>query len=142
MHQADSLDLPVTQREFNHHIDRLDTRMEVLIGASEDRLTGKMAEMEARMIRRMDAGFEQFALIIARSYNELCQRMDERFAQMDQRFAQMDKRFDQVDARMGRLEGRMDGIEGRMDGIEGRMYHLEGQIDGLDQRMESLESRP
>jgi division protein CdvB (Snf7/Vps24/ESCRT-III family) len=75
----------------------------MVVGASEDRLIGRiaggMAEMESRLIRRMDTGFEEQARAMTHMESRLDARMD-----------RMDVAIQEIRVNLARLATAIDGI--------------------------------
>jgi hypothetical protein len=58
----------VTKKEFDKEVTRLDHRIEIVAGQTEERLIGRMAEMEARIMREMGRLHEELMTVMAKAF--------------------------------------------------------------------------
>lgn len=81
----------------------------------------------------MDKKFDDFAMIMKGSFDQVYQKfyeVDKRFDQIDKRFGDVDKRFDRLEYRMDVLEYKVVGGYGRrMDKIEDDLMVVKSKLD-------------
>ncbi|HEY0908383.1 MAG TPA: hypothetical protein VGE35_03485 [Candidatus Paceibacterota bacterium] len=81
--------------------------------------------------RAINSGFESFAIIVGKSFEQMTTYMDTRFDAIDVRFDAVEGRLDRVEIRLDKVEARLDGVEGRLDKVEGRLSDVEEKIDAV-----------
>lgn len=131
----------VTKLEFHSEIKRLDRRIEVAVGRSQDFLFGKMAEIESRMMRTLSDQISA-VMVVAKEGYEL---LDAKIEALSSRVGALETRMDSLETRMDSLETRLDSLETRMDSVESRMASLEIKIDSnhteLLQRIDRVDTQ-
>ena len=75
--------------------------------------------------------------LVLSELKNICNKIEEKFAQVDENFAKIDKRFEQIDARFDKLENRLDNLENRFDNLEKRFNNLEKRFDKFEEKNEA-----
>ena len=63
--------------------------------------------------------------LVLSELKNICNKIEEKFAQVDENFARIDKHFEQIDARFKQIDARFDKIENRLDDLEKRFDKFE-----------------
>lgn len=110
----------VTKLELQQQVDRLDRRIEAVVGALEDRMIGRMAEMESRIMRYVD------------------RRIDEAVTAIQATLLEHERRFDDHDKRFAAIEARLDAHERRFEAIEATLAEHGRRLSALEENVQTI----
>lgn len=82
----------------------------------------------------------KFDLVLSELKN-ICNKIEEKFAQVDENFEKIYKRFEQIDARFEQIDKRFEQIDISFNKLEHRLDNLENRLDNLEKRFDNLENR-
>ena len=71
----------------------------------------------------------------------ICNKIEEKFAQVDENFARIDKHFEQIDARFEQIDARFKQIDARFKQIDARFDKIENRLDDLEKRFDKFEEK-
>lgn len=75
--------------------------------------------------------------LVLSELKNICNKIEEKFAQVDENFARIDKHFEQIDARFEQIDARFKQIDARFDKIENRLDDLEKRFDKFEEKNEA-----
>ena len=84
-------------------------------------------------LRDLNEVIDNFDQVIARSFEGLEKRINERFTKVDEQFIRVDHRFNELEYRINdvehKFEQRFIGIDKRFDALDRRLDHIEERDD-------------
>jgi chromosome segregation ATPase len=82
----------------------------------------------------MDKKFDDFAIVIGKSFGKLTNDINQRFDAVDKRFEQVDNRFESIEKRLNKIELDIGSVRADIRRIQNDIDDIKEQLDRIEKK--------